>query len=265
VSRLIFVLLDGLRFDVADGVMGYMRAQAEAACRRCIPVTAELPSLSRPLYETLMTGVPPVRSLITGNRVVRRSLHPSVFDQCRRAGKVTAAAAYHWFSELYNQAPFERTHRITHDPNAAIQHGMFYWRDPYPDDHLFADAEALRTQHDPHFLLVHSMGIDYAGHRDGGASTAYRTAAREADALLSAYLPSWLTHGYTVIVTSDHGMSDDGSHSGPNPDETMVPFWLFGGGRMPAEITLRQTEIAGTVCALMGVPHAGMTVNEDLL
>lgn len=264
-QRLIFVLLDGLRLDVSGACMGYVQAEAAAAGRSCIPVAAELPSLSRPLYETLMTGVPPVRSGITGNGVVRRSRHPSVFDQCRRAGRATAAAAYHWMSELYNQAPFQPAHRVTHDPGAAIQHGLFYWRDGYPDDHLFADAEALRQRHAPDFLLVHSMGIDDAGHRHGGASLEYRTAARRADELLAQHVPGWLGEGYAVIVTSDHGMGDDGSHGGPGPDETLVPFWLFGAGHAPEGTALRQTEIAGTACALMGVPHDGMAVNPALL
>jgi len=265
VPRLIFVLLDGLRLDVATSVMGFMDAQAEALSRPPIAVRSELPSLSRPLYETLMTGVPPIRSGITGNQVVRRSRHDSVFDRCRLAGKVTAAAAYHWFSELYNEAPFEPRHRLTDAPNAAIQHGLFYWSETYPDDHLFADAEALRRQHEPDFLLIHAMGIDDAGHRHGESSPAYATAARRADALLALHLPAWLEAGYAVIVTSDHGMGDDGMHGGPDPDETSVPFWLFGAGQQTEHVHLRQTEIAGTVCALLGVSSEGMDVNEALL
>lgn len=264
-QRLVFVLLDGLRLDVARDCMGYVQAAAAAADRPCVPVTSELPSLSRPLYETLMTGVPPVRSGITSNGVVRRSRNPSVFGQCRAAGRVTAAAAYHWFSELYNEAPFHHARRITHDVDAAIQHGLFYWRDDYPDDHLFADAEALRRQHAPDFLLVHSMGIDDAGHRHGGGSAAYRTAARRADDLLARLMPAWLEEGCAVIVTSDHGMGDDGMHGGPGLTETQVPFWLFGAGKAPSAATLRQTEIAGTALALMGVPHGAMAVNKALL
>lgn len=259
------MLLDGLRLDVARDCLGYVQAEAAAAGRPCLPVTAELPSLSRPLYETLMTGVPPVRSGITGNGIVRRSRCTSVFDQCRRAGRTTAAAAYHWFSELYNHAPFQPAHRVTQDPDAAIQHGLFYWRDGYPDDHLFADAEALRLRHRPGFLLVHPMGVDDAGHRHGGASDEYRDAARRADELLARYMPVWLEDGHAVIVTSDHGMGDDGNHGGPGAAEVQVPFWLFGAGQVPGDAALLQTEIAGTACALMGVPHDGMPVNEALL
>ena len=264
-QRLVFVLLDGLRLDAADACLGYVQAEAAAAGRTRLAISAELPSLSRPLYETLMTGQPPIRSGITGNGTVRRSRHVSVFDQCRRAGQTTAAAAYHWFSELYNRAPFDPADRVTHDADAAIQHGLFYWRDDYPDDHLFADAAALHRQHDPLFLLVHSMGIDDAGHKHGGASPAYRRAVRNADALLSRDMPVWLAAGCAVVVTSDHGMGDDGMHGGPGATETVVPFWLFGAGQAPATAALQQTEIAGTVCALMGVPTDGMPVNEALL
>ena len=134
-----------------------------------------------------------------------------------------------------------------------------------PDDHLFADAEVLRQRHEPDFLLVHSMGIDNAGHRHGGASPAYRTAVRRADALLAMHLPLWLGADYSVIVTSDHGMGDDGMHGGSTVEETDVPFWLFGTGRSSGDIHLRQTEIAGTACAILGVSHAGMDINPALL
>ncbi len=257
---IVFVLLDGLRLDTACACMGYV----QAAAGQPLAVTAELPSLSRPLYETLMTGQTPIQSGITGNGSVRRSRHPSVFDRCRGAGQTTAAAAYHWFSELYNHAPFDPAQRVTHDPDAAIQHGMFYWQDGYPDDHLFADAMALWHRHSPHFLLVHSMGVDDAGHRYGGGGTEYRRAARQADALLSRTVPVWLDAGCTVIVTSDHGMGDDGMHGGPGATETQVPFWLLGTGRMAPGTVLRQTEIAGTVCALLGVSTDGMAVNAEI-
>lgn len=251
-QKLIFVLIDGLRLDTAMSCLGYVQAETAAAGRACLPVRSELPSLSRPLYETLMTGVPPVRSGITSNAIVRRSHHPSVFDRCRAAGKVTAAAAYHWYSELYNQAPFEPAHRITHNEAAAIQHGTFYWRDDYPDDHLFADAEALRSAYDPDFLLLHPMATDNAGHLYGGNAPEYRAAARRADDLLARHMPGWLASEHIVIVTSDHGMSDDRMHGGPDDRETLVPFWQFGGPPPPVN-ALAQTEIAGLLCALMGL------------
>ncbi|MGC3218451.1 alkaline phosphatase family protein, partial [Pseudomonas aeruginosa] len=74
--------------------------------------------------------------------------------------------------------------------------------------------ESLRRRHAPNFMLVLSMNIDVAGHRNGLASTANRNAARRADALLSEYLHQWVAAGYQVAITADHGMYEDRSHRG---------------------------------------------------
>ena len=63
----------------------------------------ELPSMSRPMYETSLTGLPSSVHGITHNQVVRPSAFPNVFSLCRQQGLVTAAAAYQWMSELYSR------------------------------------------------------------------------------------------------------------------------------------------------------------------
>jgi len=65
-----------------------------------------LPSLSRPLYETLLAGTPVSVHSITADGIRRRSERTSVFHVARDRG-LTAAAAYYWFSELYLCCPFE--------------------------------------------------------------------------------------------------------------------------------------------------------------
>lgn len=71
-------------------------------------LSCALPSLSRPLYECILTGATPVESGITHNGVSRLSRQESIFHLARAGGKRTAAAAYHWVSELYNQSPGKR-------------------------------------------------------------------------------------------------------------------------------------------------------------
>ena len=266
-APIIFIILDGLRYDTARECLGYAEALVAAKDAQVYRLHSQLPSLSRPLYETLMTGMPPVQHGVVGNGVVRRSTQPSVFAHARKKGLVTAAAAYHWFSELYNEAPFNPAHRLTERPDALIQHGLFYWSDEYPDDHLFADADALLTRAKPDFLLVHSMGIDDTGHKHGGTSTAYRNAVRQASALLSLYLPQWREKGYTIIVNSDHGMGDDGNHGGPSDSETLVPLYAIGADRftLDADLKIHQTEIAGTLCRLLGIDDPKMAFAPGLL
>lgn len=168
----------------------------------------------------------------------------------------TAAAAYHWFSELYNRTPFDAARdRHTDAPELPIQHGHFYYDDGYPDSHLFDDAESLRLRHQPDFLLVHPMNIDDAGHRFGLSSPQYRNAARRADGSLSRYLPEWLAAGYQVLVTADHGMNDDRSHGGVLPEERQVPLFVFGTGFSLDDADPQQTELCGTICDLLQAPH----------
>ena len=200
--------------SVARDCMGHLQALCGAGRGQSYRLECELPSLSRPLYECILTGVPPIDSGIPHNDVVRLSQEQSLFHYARAAGLSTAAAAYHWVSELYNRAPFDPARdRHTDDSAMPIQRGHFYWSDHYPDSHLFADAESLRRRHAPNFMLVHSMNIDDAGHRHGLASPPTAT-PRGADALLSEYLHQWLAAGYQVAITADHGMNEDRSHGG---------------------------------------------------
>ncbi|MDF7659956.1 alkaline phosphatase family protein [Erwiniaceae bacterium L1_54_6] len=255
--KTILVVLDGLSNQVAQHAMGYLFAECAQGNGQYYTLTCELPSLSRPLYECILTGITPVRSGIIHNGVSRLSTERSIFHYARAAGLTTAAAAYHWVSELYNQTPFNAARdRHTVAPDLPIQYGHFYWDDGYPDSHLFEDAESLRLRHDPDFLLIHPMNIDDAGHKHSLSSPQYRNRARMADGYLSHWMPGWLAAGYQVIVTADHGMNDDRSHGGILPEETHVPLFVFGEGfsKQP-DLEPQQTELCGIVCTLLGVEH----------
>ena len=204
-NKVILVVLDGLNYQVARDCMGYlnsllelsdlhekqgdslnMNTQNNKLRTTLYPMQCELPSMSRPLYECILTGVRPVESGIVNNQIVRLSNHESIFSLAKSQGKVTAAAAYHWVSELYNRAPFDAVRdRFTNDETMNIQHGCFYHWDHYPDDALFLDAEHLRVTHQPDFLLIHPMNIDDMGHKHGLDSRQYRNSARGADIYLS--------------------------------------------------------------------------------
>lgn len=255
--NVILVLLDGLNHQVAHHAMGHLHAYVEADRAALYRLECELPALSRPLYECILTGVPPIDSGIVHNQVSRLSRERSIFHYARDAGVGTAAAAYHWVSELYNRTPFDAVRdRHTHAPKLPIQHGLFYYADHYPDSHLFADAEYLRRKHHPGFLLVHPMNIDDAGHRHGLDSSQYRNSARTADILLADYLATWLAEGYQVVVTADHGMNNDRSHNGLLPEERDVPLFVFGDGfSLDPNAKPLQTELCGTICELLGVAH----------
>lgn len=270
-AKLVVVVLDGLRYDAARKYLGYIEHLVEQGEVSCYQVQSQLPSLSRPLYEVLLTGTPAMKNGITANHMARLSQEQSVFLLAVQGGLRTAAAAYHWVSELYNRAPFNPiTDRHQHDESKPIQHGIFYFEDHYPDSHLFIDAEHLRMAYDPHLLYIHSMNIDDMGHKYGGESKEYEAAVRAADGMLASLVPVWRSQGYQVIVTSDHGMNAMGQHGGTEPEERNVPLYVFGELPLPASMLersslqgLSQLLLAPIMCSYLGMKPSEAMVKWD--
>jgi predicted AlkP superfamily pyrophosphatase or phosphodiesterase len=235
-QRLVLFIADGLRADVAEQAMGYLQARVEAGLATATRYACALPSLSRPLYATLLNGSLPVHHGIVTNEAVR-ACGPTLLHDAQAAGLCSAVVAYHWFFELLSGRRFNPgVDRRALPEVAGIVGASWYFEDAYPDSHTVADAEDLRLRHDPDLLLVHPMGPDDAGHRHGGESDAYRMCARRLDGLLAQVLPVWHAAGYDVLLTSDHGMNRDRMHGGDEPTERLVPFfWLPHSGRPPAD------------------------------
>jgi hypothetical protein len=195
---------------------------------------------------------------VVANSVARLSTKPNLFRVARDAGKVTAAAAYYWFSELYNRAPYDRVNdREVDDESLPIQHGRFYTEDEYPDAELFAAAAMLVRRFAPDYMLIHPMGMDYAGETFGSDSAEYRNHAIRQDAILAPLLAEWLGLGYTVLVTGDHGINKDGAHGGPAPEQREVPFYLICpnvAGEGDTKQIASHLQIAPTILKLLDLP-----------
>ena len=255
-SKVILVLVDGLRADTAMHEMGFLEsAVAHGRASRRV-MHCELPSLSRCLYHTIHTGLAPQAHGITSNDMVRVSENDNLFGLARAAGLRTAAAAYYWISELYNHSPFDPVmDREVDDESRTIQHGRFYMDDAFPDSELFRTADMLVRRFEPHYLLVHPMGCDNIGHLHGGESPDYNKAAASIDKLLALAAPDWLERGYQVLVTADHGMDAAGRHGGTRENVRAVPFYHLDveeGG--PISETASQLSVAPTVLKLLGQP-----------
>ena len=254
-SQVILVLSDGLRYDTAIAGMGFLGHLVEAKLASLYKVTGELPSMSRPMYETIHTGLPVNVHGVVSNLVVRLSTQPNIFQLAHAAGKITAAAAYYWFSELYNRAPFDRIDdREVDDDSLPIQHGRFYTQDEYPDIELFALAMMLARKFSPDYLLVHPMGMDHAGETAGADSSEYRNHAIRQDVYLATCVTEWMQRGYTILVTADHGINADGLHGGTTPEVREVPLFLIRpgtAGRGDTQETISQLQIAPTICRLL--------------
>jgi predicted AlkP superfamily phosphohydrolase/phosphomutase len=99
-NKLILLLVDGLRADTARDYLGYVQALNEAGRAHWSSLRCELPSLSRPLYATVLNGRTPLDHGILGNSQAGQRCGSTVFDDLAAAGRTSAIAAYHWVFEL---------------------------------------------------------------------------------------------------------------------------------------------------------------------
>lgn len=256
-KKLVFVLLDGTTRDTAKENMGYLWHLVETGNAGYTDIKGELPSISRPCYESIFTGTPVCEHGITANNVIRKSAFDNIFSLARKAGLKTGAAAYSWFSELYHSSPFDPVNdRIMNNPDSDIQHGVFYYDDYYPDSHLFLDGEYLRKTYNLDFLLIHPMGQDLNGHKFGSNSREYEHNAVGMDIILANFVPLWLKEDYGIIVTADHGMSEFGSHGGNRDILRNVFAYFINVGKPEADHEYSQLALAPTVCRILGIEPA---------
>lgn len=256
-NKVILILSDALRYDVAKANMGFLGHLVETRQASLYKIIGELPSMSRPMYETIHTGSPSSENGIVANSIVRLSNMPNVFQTVKDAGKVTAAAAYYWYSELYNRAPFDLIDdREVDDENLTIQHGRFYTQDEYPDIELFHSAAYLVRRYFPDYLLLHPMGMDYHGETYGSDTKEYRNHAIYQDAKLAPLLMEWRELGYTIFVTGDHGINADGAHGGTTSAQRDVPFYVIQpsrNGRGDTGEVISHLQIAPTILHLLSI------------
>lgn len=256
-SKVILVLSDALRYDVAKDNMGFLGHLVETKQASLYKIVGELPSMSRPMYETIHTGVPSSEHGIVANSIVRLSNKPNIFQSIKNAGKVTAAAAYYWYSELYNRAPYDLIEdKETDSESLNIQHGRFYTEDEYPDVELMRSAAFLIRKFSPDYLLLHPMGMDYHGETFGSDTKEYRNHAIYQDAKLAPLIQEWKSLGYTVFVTGDHGINKDGGHGGTTPEQREVPFFAIkpnGQGRGETNEIISHLQIAPTILKLLDI------------
>ena len=72
--KAILILSDGLRYDTAVAGMGYLGHLVEYRLASLYKIRGEVPSMSRPMYETVHTGLPVHQHGIVSNAIVDHRL-----------------------------------------------------------------------------------------------------------------------------------------------------------------------------------------------
>ncbi|XP_020642340.3 GPI ethanolamine phosphate transferase 1 isoform X1 [Pogona vitticeps] len=110
--------------------------------------------------------------------------------------------------------------------------------------------ETLHSKlHEPKIVFfLHLLGIDTNGHAHRPHSREYKNNIRKVDEgikeIVSVIEDFYGNDGNTAfILTSDHGMTDWGTHGASHPSETLTPLVTWGAGiKYPQRVTSQQFE-----------------------
>ncbi len=255
--RVVFVLIDGLRYDTALRTeimpnLDKLRQQGASATMHSRP-----PSYSQTGYTVLLTGAWP--DLSDGPAInldyaeIPTWTQDDLFSAAHRAGLSTAVSGYYWFEKLIPQ-------------ESVSVH--FYT----PGDDKQADQEVMNAAipwlgEDYQLVLIHIDQVDYAGHHEGGPrSPNWNAAAERADVLLGEIVSKLDLTQDTLLVTSDHGHIDVGGHGGIEPVVLTEPFVLAGKGIKPGNYAdVQMVDVAPTLAALLGTNIPASAQGQPLL
>jgi endonuclease/exonuclease/phosphatase family metal-dependent hydrolase len=119
---------------------------------------------------------------------------------------------------------------------------------------------------DPDALFVYLGAPDEISHRTGGIGQEYRDAIATADAHLGKLLeairdrPSYAREDWLILVGTDHGRTDTGSHGGDSPEEATVFFLAEGPSVERGAPAFPPSIVDIPVTALA---HLGITADPD--
>lgn len=237
--RTAVVVFDGLGHEEAAGMRSFARLRAYGQCRR---THVGSPSLSRPVYAVLSTGLEQDRSGARGNDDPRPIAAESVWQIARAAGlRVAAVSELPWWRELFP--------------------GGF-------DDYAIAprSANLFEMVAPAQLQLIHPLYVDETGHESGAASPQYAAAVARADAELAGFLDTLDLSQDLIIVTADHGHALLGGHGGGQERIAHVLTCHAGAGVRRAEAagTMQATAIGPSLALLLGLRFpADMRAGED--
>jgi len=235
----VLVVIDGLGHDAAKTMGAIALLRERGQCRK---TAVGVPSMSRPVYATISTGLEQDRTGARGNDDESPLFAESVWDLARAAGlSVAAVSELTWWQQLFPRG--------------------FTSVDVQPID---VDYFAVAPPAD--LVLVHPLYVDEAGHEFGAASREYADAVARADRELTGLLRRLDLAQDLVIVTADHGHSRRGGHGGAQEPIANVMTCHAGLGvrHSPVHGQLRITTVGPSLARLLGLPFpAHMRAGDD--
>ncbi|CAL1678430.1 unnamed protein product [Lasius platythorax] len=270
ITRLIIMVIDGLRWDFVAGPTG----------NAAMPVTSKLlvnssgcllrvklqsPTVTMPRIKAMMTGTVPNFVDIVLNFGSKPLHSDNLLLQARKHGhRLVFYGDDTWLSLFPHM--FER-----HDGTTSF----FVTDFTEVDNNVTRHIQYELNYNNWTMMILHYLGLDHIGHVEGPFGASIKPKLQEMDEIINQITQKvqyWNTDGIPTlfVICGDHGMKDSGGHGGSTPQETTVPFIAIGGTRCshrkdgePVEI--EQLDIAATLSTAFGLPIPSANLGSSFL
>ncbi len=259
--KLLLIGLDGVRVDVLQAATTPNLDALGAAGFFSSRVRTADPTVSGPCWSSMLTGVWPEKHGVLGNDFTanRYARYPDFLTRLERADATLSTYAIVDWPPLGSSASGGPLLSAAIDRIALIDGDSLGYR---VADSLSIEA-AIDALADPDLdaAFVYLGDIDVVGHEHGAEGSEYRTAIEWADTRVGMLVeairrrPTFGGEDWLVLVSSDHGRTDAGTHGGESAIERMV-FLIVSGDRADAAASgeARIVDVAATALAHFGVP-----------
>lgn len=241
--HLLLVVVDGLRYDVATNAQLMPEFSRAMHTRTSAEIWAGRVSMTSSAVLAYGTGQRGRLDQVLLNLNAGAPPYNSWLRNARARGlSLCAVGDPAWFGMYPQELDCHRN-----DPDGVAIDVDF-------NPQTFRGARELAAKL-PHFLVVHFVTPDHQGHAYGIRSARYAAHIRDFDGQLQRWLAE-LPDVWTVVVTSDHGAADSGTHGTDVAVQRRSPIYAYGPGiepRTPLTDTFEQVDLAATLPVLLGV------------
>ncbi|XP_011053119.1 PREDICTED: GPI ethanolamine phosphate transferase 2 isoform X2 [Acromyrmex echinatior] len=272
IKRLIFMVIDGLRWDFIAGPIG----------KTAMPLTSDIltndhgcliqaklqaPTVTMPRIKAMMTGTVPNFVDVILNFGSKPLHTDNLLSQAKTHGyKLIFYGDETWLSLFPNI--FDR-----HDGTTSF----FVTDFTEVDNNVTRHIQDELSNDDWDVMILHYLGLDHIGHVEGPFGPSIKPKLQEMDkivAQIAQKVQNWNGDGEPTlfIVCGDHGIKDSGGHGGSTPEETTVPIITIGGTmciyedtELKIPIKVQQLDIAVTLSAALGLPIPSTSLGSVFL
>lgn len=260
-AKVLLIGIDGVRPDILAKVStpnldrlsseGAFSAQAQTG----------LPTVSGPSWSSMLTGVWSAKHGVVDNSFEGKNYeaYPDFLTRIEQATPERLTIAIADWTPLVSEEGGGPLIGDVPDEVAVLNGYDLGWQEA--DEQATTLAVERLTDADPDALFVYLGNPDETSHATNSIGAPYEAAIAEADRQVGRLItaiearPTYDSERWLVLVSTDHGRTEDGGHGGDSEIERTIFYLAWGAGVAPGTIpgTPQIVDVAVTALTHLGI------------